>query len=63
MLLLQKQAVSQAKGRSTGPGLFGEAEDATIEPAVFTDTPDAHRDGEITENLAEDCGYRMLADS
>jgi hypothetical protein len=34
-LLQKKQAVSQPKGRSTGPGLFGEVEDATIEPAVF----------------------------
>src|SRR5260370_36409822 len=51
VLLQKKQAVSQAKGRSTGPGLFGEAEDATIEPAVFTDTPDAHRDGEVGDTI------------
>ena len=41
----------QAKGRSTGPGLFGEAEDPTIEPAVFTNTPDAHRDGELGDTI------------
>ena len=51
VLLQKKQAVSQAKGRSTGPCLFGEAEEATIEPAVFTDTPDAHRDGELGDTI------------
>jgi hypothetical protein len=51
VLLQKKQAVSQAKGRSTGPSLFGEAEDPTIEPAVFTDTPDAHRDGELGDTI------------
>ena len=51
VLLQKKQAVSQAKGRSTGPGLFGEAEDPTLEPAAFTDTPDAHRDGELGDTI------------
>ena len=51
VLLQKKQAVSQAKGRPTGPGLFGEAEDPTLEPAAFTDTPDAHRDGELGDTI------------
>src|SRR5712675_854845 len=38
----QKQALSQAKGRTARPGLLGEAENITIELAVFVEASDSH---------------------
>jgi len=44
VFLEEKQAVSQAKGRTARPGLLGEAENIAIEPPVFAETSDAHGD-------------------
>src|ERR1700677_559694 len=45
VFLQQNEAVSQPKGRTARPGLFGEAEDVAIEPAMFAETADPHHDG------------------
>src|SRR3981189_2233213 len=45
----QKQAVSEAKGRTTRPGLLGEAENIAIESPVFPKASDPHGNGELCD--------------
>ncbi len=40
VFLEQKQAISQAKGRTARPGLLGEADNIAIESPVFAEASD-----------------------
>src|SRR4029077_10369881 len=46
------KAVAQAKGRTSGPGLLGKAEDVAIEPPVFAEAADPHGDGYLGDAIA-----------
>src|SRR6266576_3104957 len=46
-----RSRLSQAKGRTARPGLFGEAENIAIEPPVFAEASDAHGDAQLGDAI------------